>query len=110
MNSVKAITVLKIRELYEYNMRIPFSARASPTICGSLKGCYLTPAGLPYSERRKESNMSTLTLEPHSASMPDIVKSLESELQVFEEGVRIVVNGVTTMPQQPIAEPCHTTQ
>ena len=31
----------------------------------SLKGFYLTPASLPYAERRKESNMFTLTLGPH---------------------------------------------
>ena len=46
--------------------------------------------------------------------MPDIVKSLESELQVFEKGVEIVINGETTtvcaftmaptgdMPQQAV--------
>ena len=80
----------------------------------SLKGFYLTPASLPYAERRREKNMFTLTLGPHGATMPDIVKSLESELQVFEKGVRIVVNGETTtvcaftmaltgdMPQQAV--------
>jgi len=62
----------------------------------SLKGFYLTPASLPYSERRKEDKNFTLTLGPHGASMTDIVKSLKSELQVFEKGVKILVNGVPT--------------
>ena len=62
----------------------------------SLKGFYLTPANLPYSERRKEDNNFTLTLGPHGATMTDIVKSLKSGLQVFEKGLKIFVNGIPT--------------
>ena len=68
-----------------------------------LKGFYLTPASLPYAEHRREKNMFTLTLGPHGATMPDIVKSLESELQVFEKGVRMA-------RQQQYVPPYHTMQ
>jgi hypothetical protein len=62
----------------------------------SLKDFYLTPANLPSSERRKEDNNFTLTLGPHGATMTDITKSLKLGLQVFEKGVKILVNGIPT--------------
>ena len=59
----------------------------------SLKGFYMTPASLPYVERRRVSNMFTLTLGPHGASMQDIVKSFETKFQQLERGLLVSVNG-----------------
>jgi hypothetical protein len=63
----------------------------------SLKGFYLTPACLPYSERRRERSIFTLTLGPHGADMTDIVKCFEAEIQDLEKGLRMKINGVETM-------------
>jgi hypothetical protein len=60
----------------------------------SLKGFYLIPACLPYFERRKESNVFTLTLGPHGADMADIVKCFEAEIQDLEKGITMNINGV----------------
>jgi len=62
----------------------------------SLKGFYLTPANLPYSERRKEDNNFTLTLDPMEQLWPTSSSLSKSGLQVFEKGVKILVNGIPT--------------
>ena len=63
----------------------------------SLKGFYLTPACLPYLERRREKSIFTLTLGPHGAEMTDIVKCFEAEIQDLEKGVKMKINGIETM-------------
>jgi hypothetical protein len=59
----------------------------------SLKGFYMTPASLPYVQRRRVSNTFTLTLGPHGASMQDIVKSFETKFQQLERGLLVSVKG-----------------
>lgn len=59
----------------------------------ALKAFYVTPAGLPYPERRKLANTFTLTLRPHGASDEDVVKLLEPTFEALREGVPVNIHG-----------------
>ncbi|RDW84612.1 hypothetical protein BP6252_02202 [Coleophoma cylindrospora] len=63
----------------------------------ALKGFYITPACLPYHERRKPGNEFTLTLGPHGASMTDIVTNLEPGLVALAHGKTLRINGAEVM-------------
>jgi hypothetical protein len=60
----------------------------------SLKGFYITPANLSYSERRKISNAFTLTLGPHGANMSDVTASFKEPFRSFEKGIIMDINGI----------------
>jgi hypothetical protein len=62
----------------------------------SLKGMYVTPAGLPYAERRKIGNNFTLTLGPHGASFNDVISSFQRDFQSLEKANELKVNGEAT--------------
>jgi hypothetical protein len=62
----------------------------------SLKGMYVTPAGLPYNERRKVGNNFMLTLGPHGASFDDVISSFQKDFQSLEKAVELKVNGEVT--------------
>jgi hypothetical protein len=62
----------------------------------SLKGFYVTPANLSYSERRKISNAFTLTLGPHGANMSDITASFQEAFSSLERGIIVDINGIVS--------------
>lgn len=53
----------------------------------SIKAFYITPADLCYAERRKTGNIFTMTLDPHGATMEDIVGSFRHSWNELERGV-----------------------
>jgi hypothetical protein len=63
----------------------------------ALKGFYIIPIGLFYSERRLLGNIFTLTLSLHGASIDDVVASFRSELDKLSRGTWMTVNGAKTL-------------
>lgn len=59
----------------------------------ALKGIYLSPACLPYSERRRVHHQYTVTLGPHGARTADVVDSIADSFQQLERGVSMDVHG-----------------
>jgi hypothetical protein len=59
----------------------------------SLKAFYITLASLSYAERRKVSNMFTLTLGPDGTSFGDTVASFKGSMHELERGTVVEING-----------------
>ena len=63
----------------------------------SVKGFYIAPASLSYSDRRKIGNNFTLTLAPHGSSTEDVVLSFQKEFRELEKGVLCNINGESVL-------------
>lgn len=61
----------------------------------ALKAFYLTPANLPYYDRRKTMNSFTLTLGPHGASMDDIISNMQDDLITLAKGIEMDIGNDT---------------
>ncbi|KAL8755627.1 MAG: hypothetical protein Q9184_004742 [Pyrenodesmia sp. 2 TL-2023] len=60
----------------------------------ALKAFYWIPSALPYDERRKLSNVFTLTLGPHGASMEDVVEAFYRDFRTLDRGGHLMeING-----------------
>lgn len=59
----------------------------------ALKAFYMTPAGLPYSQRRKVANNYTLTLGPHGADMAEAVLSFQKAFNDLIMGKWVDIDG-----------------
>ena len=59
----------------------------------ALKGFYLSPATLSYSNRRRLANHYTISLGPHGVSVDDMVDSFCSEFQSLDRGMTMEVHG-----------------
>jgi hypothetical protein len=62
----------------------------------AIKAFYITPASLPYKERRKLSNMFTLTLGPHGSSFDDVLYNISEGMLSMHKGFHADVNGTKT--------------
>jgi hypothetical protein len=59
----------------------------------SAKAFHITPASLPYWERRKPGNNFVLTIAPHKADLDNVISNLEEEMTALADGMNIPING-----------------
>jgi hypothetical protein len=62
----------------------------------AIKAFYITPASMPYKERRKLSNMFTLTLGLHGSSFDDVLYNISEGMLSMHKGFHADINGTKT--------------
>jgi hypothetical protein len=62
----------------------------------AIKAFYLTPAAMSYKERRRLSNMFTLTLGPDGASFDDMMDNISEGMLSMHRGFYADINGTET--------------